>query len=46
MLGIEEPIMVKVHVAKISSNEKLKEEPKVKEEEPPSTFKGIEYSSD
>jgi len=43
MLGIEEPISVKVHVAKIASSEKPKEE---KKEEASHVFKGIEYSSD
>lgn len=43
MLGIEEPISVKVHVAKIASSEKPKEE---KKEEASHVFKGIEYGSD
>lgn len=48
MLGIEEPISVKVHVAKISSSEKQKDEKEKEQEkeEPPRAFKGIEYSSD
>jgi len=43
MLGIEEPISVKVHVAKITSSERPKEE---KREDASHVFKGIEYSSD
>jgi len=43
MLGIEEPISVKVHVAKISSHDKLEKQEK---EQEPHVFKGIEYGGD
>jgi len=43
MLGIEEPISVKVHVAKISSHEKPEKQEK---EQEPHVFKGIEYGND
>lgn len=44
MLGVEEPILVKIHVSKISSTEKQKAE--VKEAQPQQAFKGIEYGNE
>jgi uncharacterized alkaline shock family protein YloU len=47
MLGLEEPIVVKVHIAKISSHEKERQERTTGEQEQkPHVFKGIEYSTD
>ena len=42
ILGIEESIFVRVHIAKIAHREEPKE-PKIKEKEPQQSFRGIEY---
>lgn len=44
MLGIEEPINIKVHVAKIAARDKKDNKPsKIEKEEKKPLFKGIEY---
>ncbi|PIU41283.1 MAG: hypothetical protein COS99_06195 [Candidatus Omnitrophica bacterium CG07_land_8_20_14_0_80_42_15] len=46
MLGIEEPVIVKVHVTKISAQTKQQEKRRDDKENMPQVFKGIEYGTD
>ena len=43
MLGIEEPIFVKIHIAKIAQKEESHEPKPVEQEPASSSFRGIEY---
>jgi len=46
MLGIEDPILVKVHISKILHKEEPKKKKKVQEQKEEAQFQGIEYSTD